>query len=186
MRAKAGCVRGVDENSPTPDQEQTPQQLIQQPWRLHILLWGGCVTLSALLQPFMSLIRSFIHKICIQRVQQIDDIVKLFGDMWKLITGSRMDDMINVVVSLEDGVLVVREVYSTSPPVSACVGTAFEDHGDDNLPVTGWTYAHGGFIQEFAMRPAAVRVGVQGSEMRDVLRYREDWLRGEPWWLEPV
>ncbi|KAF8585463.1 hypothetical protein K439DRAFT_1615894 [Ramaria rubella] len=106
--------------------------------------------------------------------------------MWKLIPGSCMDDMINVVVSLEDGVLVVREVYSTGPPVSPRVGTAFEDHGDDNLLVTGWTYVHGGFIQEFAMRPATVRVGVQGGEMRDVMQYREDWLRGEPWWLEPV
>ncbi|KAF8573827.1 hypothetical protein K439DRAFT_1374223, partial [Ramaria rubella] len=30
MGAKAGCVRGVDENSPIPDQEQMPQHLTQQ------------------------------------------------------------------------------------------------------------------------------------------------------------
>ncbi|KAF8582089.1 hypothetical protein K439DRAFT_1618565 [Ramaria rubella] len=106
--------------------------------------------------------------------------------MWVLVTKPQMENIINAVVSVEDAVHVVREVYSTGPDVAPRVGTAFEEGGDDHLPVTGWTYVKGGLIQEFTMRPAAVRVGVQGGEMRDVMQYREEWQGGKPWWLEPV
>ncbi|KAF8577075.1 hypothetical protein K439DRAFT_1622358 [Ramaria rubella] len=134
----------------------------------------------------MSTFHSFIRKICIQRVRQLDDFVKLFEDVWVLVTKLQKENIVNAVVSLEDAVLVVREVFSIGPDVPPRVGTAFEENGDDRPPVTRWTYMKGGFIQEFAMRPAAVRVGVDRGEMHNVMRYREEWQRGEPWWLEPV
>ncbi|KAF8573515.1 hypothetical protein K439DRAFT_1625022 [Ramaria rubella] len=134
----------------------------------------------------MSTFHSFIRKICIQRVRQLDDFVKLFEDVWVLVTKLQKENIVNAVVSLEDAVLVVREVCSTGPDVPPRVGTAFEENGDDRPPVTRWTYMKGGFIQEFAMSPAAVRVGVDRGEMHNVMCYREEWQRGEPWWLEPV
>jgi hypothetical protein len=63
--------------------------------------------------------------------------------------------ILDLAPSLEEGVLVVREVHSTGPYIAPREGTAFEDELVENTPDERPVFARGGIIMQ---HPASVWV----------------------------